>query len=462
MNLPQTPRPLAHIALASGCCDLAGCVLAAWGWVVMSFVVAVPEALAAAASDVANIGSALSAANAAAAAGTTGLLAAGADEVSAALASLFSGHAVSYQQVAAQATALHDQFVQALTGAGGSYALTEAANVQQNLLNAINAPTQALLGRPLIGDGAVGTASSPDGQDGGLLFGNGGAGYNSAATPGMAGGNGGNAGLIGNGGTGGSGGAGAAGGAGGSGGWLYGNGGNGGIGGNAIVAGGAGGNGGAGGAAGLWGSGGSGGQGGNGLTGNDGVNPAPVTNPALNGAAGDSNIEPQTSVLIGTQGGDGTPGGAGVNGGNGGAGGDANGNPANTSIANAGAGGNGAAGGDGGANGGAGGAGGQAASAGSSVGGNGGAGGTGTNGHAGGVVHTAPGVLPSSCGSRRNPRGRELFRQAAQIALHPSESPDATTTARNGRLIDCVHARFAMRCRGKLARWTSMRWPICR
>ncbi|WP_445929024.1 PE family protein, partial [Mycobacterium tuberculosis] len=116
-------------------------------------------------------------------AGTTGLLAAGADEVSAALASLFSGHAVSYQQVAAQATALHDQFVQALTGAGGSYALTEAANVQQNLLNAI----------------------------GGLLFGNGGAGYNSAATPGMAGGNGGNAGLIGNGGTGGSGGAGAAG-----------------------------------------------------------------------------------------------------------------------------------------------------------------------------------------------------------------------------------------------------------
>lgn len=202
MNLPQTPRPLAHIALASGCCDLAGCVLAAWGWVVMSFVVAVPEALAAAASDVANIGSALSAANAAAAAGTTGLLAAGADEVSAALASLFSGHAVSYQQVAAQATALHDQFVQALTGAGGSYALTEAANVQQNLLNAINAPTQALLGRPLIGDGAVGTASSPDGQDGGLLFGNGGAGYNSAATPGMAGGNGGNAGLIGNGGTG--------------------------------------------------------------------------------------------------------------------------------------------------------------------------------------------------------------------------------------------------------------------
>ncbi|MBN4678397.1 PE family protein, partial [Pandoraea nosoerga] len=115
-----------------------------------------------------------------------------------ALASLFSGHAVSYQQVAAQATALHDQFVQALTGAGGSYALTEAANVQQNLLNAINAPTQALLGRPLIGDGAVGTASSPDGQDGGLLFGNGGDGGSVGAAPtGIGnGGNGGNGGGL--------------------------------------------------------------------------------------------------------------------------------------------------------------------------------------------------------------------------------------------------------------------------
>ncbi|XTL04160.1 PE domain-containing protein [Mycobacterium tuberculosis] len=56
----------------------------------MSFVVAVPEALAAAAG-CGEHRFLCHAANAAAAAGTTGLLAAGADEVSAALASLFSG-----------------------------------------------------------------------------------------------------------------------------------------------------------------------------------------------------------------------------------------------------------------------------------------------------------------------------------------------------------------------------------
>ena len=52
----------------------------------MSFVIAAPEMMTAAASDVANIGSTLSAANAAAAAPTTGIVAAAGDEVSAAIA----------------------------------------------------------------------------------------------------------------------------------------------------------------------------------------------------------------------------------------------------------------------------------------------------------------------------------------------------------------------------------------
>ncbi|NKE24987.1 PE family protein, partial [Mycobacterium tuberculosis] len=50
----------------------------------MSFVIAAPETLVRAASDLANIGSTLGAANAAALGPTTELLAAGADEVSAA------------------------------------------------------------------------------------------------------------------------------------------------------------------------------------------------------------------------------------------------------------------------------------------------------------------------------------------------------------------------------------------
>src|SRR4051794_23788170 len=93
----------------------------------MSFVIAVPEMLAAAASDLASIGSTVSAANAAAASSTTGLLAAGADEVSAAIAALFSGHGQMYQALSGQATAFHDQFVQVLSGAGGAYTATEAA-----------------------------------------------------------------------------------------------------------------------------------------------------------------------------------------------------------------------------------------------------------------------------------------------------------------------------------------------
>ncbi|PHP02068.1 PE family protein, partial [Mycobacterium tuberculosis variant bovis] len=244
----------------------------------MSFVIANPEMLAAAATDLAGIRSAISAATAAAAAPTIQVAAAGADEVSLAISALFGQHAQAYQALSAQATIFHDQFVQALTSGGNLYAAAESHTVEQMVLNAINAPTQTLFGRPLIGDGANGTAENPDGQNGGLLFGNGGNGF-TQTTAGVAGGNGGSAGLIGNGGAGGIGGAGTGtgghGGAGGAGGraWLWGTGGAGGAGaaaaiGNAVTPGGAGGAGGAGGDGGwLFGDGGAGGTGGNGGSG---------------------------------------------------------------------------------------------------------------------------------------------------------------------------------------------------
>ncbi len=68
----------------------------------MSFVVAAPEWVAAAATDLANIGSAIGAANTAAVAPTTGVIAAGADEVSAAIAALFGPHAQAYQALSAR------------------------------------------------------------------------------------------------------------------------------------------------------------------------------------------------------------------------------------------------------------------------------------------------------------------------------------------------------------------------
>lgn len=179
----------------------------------MSFVTAAPEMLATAAQNVANIGTSLSAANATAAASTTSVLAAGADEVSQAIARLFSDYATHYQSLNAQAAAFHHSFVQTLNAAGGAYSSAEAANasaqaLEQNLLAVINAPAQALFGRPLIGNGANGTAASPNGGDGGILYGNGGNGFSqtTAGVAGGAGGFGGNGADGGNGGNGGNGG----------------------------------------------------------------------------------------------------------------------------------------------------------------------------------------------------------------------------------------------------------------
>ncbi len=187
----------------------------------------------AAAADLAQIGSAVNAGNLAAANPTTAVAAAAADEVSAALAALFGAHAREYQAAAAQAAAYHEQFVHRLSAAATSYAVTEVtiatslrgalgsapasvsdgfqafvygpihatgqqwinSPVGEALAPIVNAPTNVLLGRDLIGNGVTGTAAAPNGGPGGLLFGDGGAGY--------TGGNGGSAGLIGNGGTGG-------------------------------------------------------------------------------------------------------------------------------------------------------------------------------------------------------------------------------------------------------------------
>ncbi|KBH05309.1 PE domain-containing protein [Mycobacterium tuberculosis] len=155
----------------------------------MSFVNVAPQLVSTAAADAARIGSAINTANTAAAA-TTQVLAAAQDEVSTAIAALFGSHGQHYQAISAQVAAYQQRFVLALSQAGSTYAVAEAASatplqqIEQALLGVINTPTEALVGRKLIGDG------------------NGGSG-----APGQAGGAGGAAGLIGNGGAGGTGGA---------------------------------------------------------------------------------------------------------------------------------------------------------------------------------------------------------------------------------------------------------------
>ncbi|MCW2662511.1 MAG: hypothetical protein JWP83_3663, partial [Mycobacterium sp.] len=170
----------------------------------MSFVVALPEMLATAATDVASLGSTLDAAHAAAAAQTTGVLAAAEDEVSAAIAALFSAHGQACQAAGARAAAFQNQFVQALTGGAQAYAGAEAANASplQGVLDGVNAQFVAQTGRPLIGNGANGAPGTGQaGKLGGWLLGDGGAGGSGAA--GQTGGNGGAAGFWGSGGAGG-------------------------------------------------------------------------------------------------------------------------------------------------------------------------------------------------------------------------------------------------------------------
>ena len=94
----------------------------------MSFVIAAPEFLTAAATDLAGIGSTVSAASAAASAPTIAVLAAGGDEVSGAISALFGSYAQQYQALSAQTALFHDQFVQALNGGGLAYAAAEAAS----------------------------------------------------------------------------------------------------------------------------------------------------------------------------------------------------------------------------------------------------------------------------------------------------------------------------------------------
>ncbi len=94
----------------------------------MSYVVAFPELMSAAATDVSSIGSAVATANRGVAGATSAVLAAAEDEVSAAIAALFSAHGEGYQVLSAQVAVFQERFTQALTGAAGAYASAEAAS----------------------------------------------------------------------------------------------------------------------------------------------------------------------------------------------------------------------------------------------------------------------------------------------------------------------------------------------
>ncbi|WP_205875862.1 PE family protein [Mycobacterium camsae] len=97
----------------------------------MSYVFAQPPALAAAATELSGLGTAIGEAAAAAAAPTTGLLTAAADEVSTAIANLFGVYGQEFQSVSARLGTLYQGLVQNLNSTIDYYVNAEAINTAQ-------------------------------------------------------------------------------------------------------------------------------------------------------------------------------------------------------------------------------------------------------------------------------------------------------------------------------------------
>lgn len=106
----------------------------------MSFLVTAPAVITTAAENLAGIGSTLAEATAAAAAPTTGIAAAAADEVSAAITELFGGFAQEFQAISTQAATFHEQFVGLLQGGASAYLGAELASAPALLAPALPGP----------------------------------------------------------------------------------------------------------------------------------------------------------------------------------------------------------------------------------------------------------------------------------------------------------------------------------
>src|SRR5277367_5812680 len=127
----------------------------------MSFVTTQPEALTAAASALQTLGTSMAAQNTAAAPPTTGIAPAAADPVSALQVAQFSAYGSWYQQVSAQATAMHQMLVNTLGTSAGSYGETEAANQTATGSTSLSGLLGGLTGSGTSSSGLSGAAVNP-------------------------------------------------------------------------------------------------------------------------------------------------------------------------------------------------------------------------------------------------------------------------------------------------------------
>jgi hypothetical protein len=106
----------------------------------------IPGELATAAEDLGNIGTRLEEANAVAALPTSSILPAAADEVSAAIASLFNNQSTTFQELAARGAAFHQGFTQLLGAAFTAYTGTEQTALQalRNAISDVESPLSSI------------------------------------------------------------------------------------------------------------------------------------------------------------------------------------------------------------------------------------------------------------------------------------------------------------------------------
>jgi PE family len=100
----------------------------------MSYVITEPELVQGAAQDLAGIRESLAEATSTVSGPTTAIAAAGQDEISIAIASMFGNFGQNFQALSAQARAFHEQFVGLLSQGAGAYVSAEAANAGRLLL----------------------------------------------------------------------------------------------------------------------------------------------------------------------------------------------------------------------------------------------------------------------------------------------------------------------------------------
>src|ERR1700739_620660 len=103
----------------------------------MSFVIAAPDLVQGAAQDLAGIRASLAEAAATVAGPTTGVVPAAADEVSAAISTLFGNFGQGFQVLSATGQAFQPQFVSLTNTGAGAHHSAEVANPEQAAANPI-------------------------------------------------------------------------------------------------------------------------------------------------------------------------------------------------------------------------------------------------------------------------------------------------------------------------------------